>query len=38
LFFYILDELKDKDAFNPIIKDKVGFLPITNKVYIKGGN
>ncbi|WP_223525734.1 hypothetical protein, partial [Acinetobacter baumannii] len=29
--FYILDELKDKDAFNPIIKDKVGFLPITNK-------
>ncbi|HCE0334992.1 hypothetical protein ACR0IB_16560 [Acinetobacter baumannii] len=36
--FYILDELKDKDAFNPIIKDKVGFLPITNKVYIKGGN
>lgn len=36
--FYILDELKDKDAFNPIIKDKVGFSPITNKVYIKGGN
>ncbi|VAX43554.1 Uncharacterised protein [Acinetobacter calcoaceticus] len=35
--FYILDELKDKDAFNPLIKDKVGVLPITSKIYIKEG-
>lgn len=33
--FYILDELKDKDAWNPLIQSKLGVLPITNKIYIK---
>lgn len=36
--FYILDELKDKDTWNPLIKDKIGVLPITSKIYIKEGN
>lgn len=34
--FYILDELKDKDTWNPLIQSKLGVLPITNKIYIKG--
>jgi len=34
--FYILDELKDKDTWNPLIPSKLGVLPITNKIYIKG--
>ncbi|MND31840.1 hypothetical protein D3C81_295100 [compost metagenome] len=33
--FYILDELKDKDAWNPLIQSKLGVLPITSKIYIK---
>ncbi|MEO9281215.1 MULTISPECIES: hypothetical protein [unclassified Acinetobacter] len=33
---YILDELKDKDTWNPLIQSKLGVLPITNKIYIKG--
>ncbi|MGN2485523.1 hypothetical protein [Acinetobacter calcoaceticus] len=36
--FYILDELKDKDAWNPLIQSKFGVLPITSKIYIKDGN
>lgn len=36
--FYILDELKDKDTWNPLIRDKIGVLPITSKIYIKEGN
>jgi len=36
--FYILDELKDKDTWNPLIQSKLGVLPITNKIYIKGGS
>ncbi|KHN66649.1 hypothetical protein AV645_10895 [Acinetobacter calcoaceticus] len=33
--FYILDELKDKDTWNPLIQNKNGTLPITSKIYIK---
>ncbi|HCA5018970.1 TPA: hypothetical protein MW153_000488 [Acinetobacter baumannii] len=33
--FYILDILKDKDTWNPLIQSKLGVLPITNKIYIK---
>lgn len=33
--FYILDELKDKETWNPLIQSKLGILPITNKIYIK---
>jgi len=33
--FYILDELKDKDTWNPLIHNKNGTLPITSKIYIK---
>lgn len=36
--FYILDELKDKDTWNTLIRDKIGVLPITSKIYIKEGN
>lgn len=36
--FYILDELNDKDTWNPLIRDKIGVLPITSKIYIKEGN
>ncbi|MDC5356528.1 hypothetical protein OHW66_18620 [Acinetobacter baumannii] len=34
--FYILDILKDIDTWNPLIQSKLGVLPITNKIYIKG--
>ncbi|KCX68677.1 hypothetical protein J567_4464 [Acinetobacter baumannii 754286] len=34
--FYILDYLKDKDTWNPLIQSKLGVLPIINKIYIKG--
>lgn len=33
--FYILDELKDKGAWNPLIQSKLGILPITSKIYVK---
>jgi hypothetical protein len=33
--FYILDELKDKDTWNPLIQSKLGILTITSKIYIK---
>ena len=33
--FYILDELKGKDTWNPLIQSKLGVLPITSKIYIK---
>lgn len=33
--FYIIDELKDKGAWNPLIQSKLGILPITSKIYIK---
>ncbi|MCU4710139.1 hypothetical protein [Acinetobacter pittii] len=36
--FYILDELKDKDTWNPLIHNKNGTLPIKSKIYIKEGN
>lgn len=36
--FYILDELKDKDTWNHLIRDKIGVLPITSKIYIKEGS
>lgn len=36
--FYILDELKDKDTWNPLIHNKNGTLPITSKIYIKEKN
>lgn len=36
--FYILDELKDKDTWNPLIQNKNGTLPITSKIYIKERN
>jgi hypothetical protein len=36
--FYILDELKDKNTWNPLIKSKLGVLPIINKIYIKERN
>lgn len=35
VIFYILDELKDKDTWNPLIQNKNGTLPITSKIYIK---
>lgn len=36
--FYILDELKDKNSWNPLIHNKNGTLPITSKIYIKERN
>ncbi|MCU7698485.1 hypothetical protein OD757_14835 [Acinetobacter sp. AYS6] len=36
--FYILDDLKDKDTWNPLIHNKNGTLPITSKIYIKERN
>ncbi len=36
--FYILDELKDKDTWNPLIHNKNGTLPIKSKIYIKEEN
>ena len=38
VIFYILDELKDKGIWNPLIQSKLGILPITSKIYIKDGN
>lgn len=33
--FYILEKLKEEDTWNWIVEDKLGIIPIQNKIYIK---